>query len=211
MKYGSLWIFVFLFSSSESVAQTVISTETTHSAVFEKPFDYCFPQTSVRKTQKLRGTTIRITHHVLINDEDLQAATDIYVAGRFARDPEKLWFYSGMRWWDENEHEFNYGYRGTQINERPLVRVVIEYDPGDDRFYEGGEIWVGYGNRAGYENGIWDIQKAIDSYKDMIDRENYELLWEIQPQLHPLQGKLHINSAHLCLEASKMKTTTIRE
>ena len=209
MSIKRIWIFLILFLSSASDSQTIIFTETYYSPLFE-PFDYCFPQSSVERNQNNQGSSILIAHHVLINEEDQATATDIYVAGEFSNDPGRLWFYSGQRWWDENVHDFA-GYRRVKRGERPLVKVVIEYDPEDYRFSGGGKIWVGYGNRQEFVNNWWDMQIAVESYEDMISRENYELLWEIQPEQVPLGGELHVESSYLCLEATRLKSTTIRD
>lgn len=190
-------------------AATAKAQDPSETTIFSEPAEYCFPDTVVHREFTDRGFAMNLAYHVLIPNEDLAGPGDIYVGARFKNRPDELWLLSGTIWRTAENSKVGWPTVYTRFDEQlpPIFRVSVYYDPAAIASLGDGEIWIGYGLR----NDPVPTPKAFqESFDEMMRNERYNLFWEILPGKTPLPGKVHPDSATLCLETTQMIRTVPR-
>jgi len=171
---------------------------------FSAPAEYCFPQTSVRSELGKLDKVI-LDHNLIVNEQDHFKSGDIFVGFRRKSQPDILWLTNGTSWLNaaDNSDTTPKAYSIILPNGdgklQPIMPITLSNEPIDVSAYVGdGEVWVGYGLRAGGET--WE-----KSYEEMISNRRFNKIWEITGST-PTSG-LPGDLLTICLMATEMKTT----
>lgn len=161
------------------------------------PFEYCFDQFSARGNY----SNLIIDYNLLIDENSLYKAGDIFVGAGLKSDPLSLFLSNAFDWEDYSQNmDMPTSYR-RYLEFPQLVPISVFRDPQDLSAAIGdGEIWVGYGLRP--ENGT-----SKDSFEDMIEKKRYKLIWSSTPAAPSLGFTEPF--ARICLTATNLSRNVI--
>lgn len=167
---------------------------------FSAPAEYCFPQTSVR-SELGKFDKVILDHNLIVNEQDHFKSGYIFVGFRRKSQPDILWLLTnGTSWLNASDNSVTTSKAHSgYVKLQPVIPITLSHEPIDVSAYVGdGEVWVGYGLRAGGET--WE-----KSYEEMISNRRFNKIWEITGST-PTSG-LPGDLLTICLMATEMKTT----